>query len=85
MKSKDKIFIAIKDDRLPASIASDCFTVTTLLGSVAVGWLLDISALQWIGGLMWLVIFLIRTHALSEPKLTISQARKLLDDLEGQK
>lgn len=75
--------IAIKDDRLLKSIGRDLFSFVTLACMVGAGWMLDISALQWVGAILWFVWLIFRTsESYKKTVMTIPQAREFLDELE---
>ena len=76
--------IVIVDDRLWRSVARDTYTFGLLTAVTAVGYFLDISALSWIGGLMWIVVIIARSdQRVRNSTMTIKEARKLLDQLEA--
>jgi len=76
-------FIAIADDRLWKSVARDIASTMALISSVVVGVFIGSQALQWIGGLLWVVWTLSRLSNVSTGHLTIEEARKKLDELEA--
>lgn len=68
------------------SIVKDTYSSIVLLSYVAIGWFLDISVLQWIGALIWMIWVgtkLSGSHAKS--KCSIAEARRRLDELERKK
>lgn len=76
--------IIIRDDRMWKSIIQDVISAGSLLALVGVGLWLESSALQWIGGIiwmLWLVGWLVSLEKGS--KKTIKEAREYLDGLEG--
>jgi hypothetical protein len=82
MTEKTKM-IAIVDDRLWKSVLSDITTVSSLFFIVGMGLVLDSSALQWIGALMWIVWCIARmSKTTRESRMTIQQAREFIDALE---
>lgn len=65
------------------SWAKDSFTFLMLTGLVGVGWLLDSSALQWVGALMgFATICVVASGARARRTFDIAGARKRLDELE---
>lgn len=77
-------YIIVSDDRLWKSIARDTYSFVTLLSMVGIGWLIDSAALQWIGGMMWILFTLARvSKAATDRRMTISEAREYLDKLES--
>jgi hypothetical protein len=80
----EKRFFVVIDDRLWKSAARDLISCCSLLVAVAVGVVVDSSALQWIGGLMWVLWFFARTSRDVKNKTygTIAEARAALDELE---
>jgi hypothetical protein len=80
-------FIVIVDDRIWKSVASDTWTATVLGGLTMLGWWVGSGALQWIGGAM-AILWIFGRACLkmgADNKKTISEARRLLDDLEKTK
>lgn len=78
----DPIKLVIIDDRLPLSIARDLVSIGTLTAAVGLGVWLDSVALQWIAGILWILIVIGKGLKLKEDKYTIAQARTKLDELE---
>lgn len=76
--------IVIIDDRLWRSVAKDTYTFGLLTAVTAVGYFLGISALSWIGGLMWIVAIIARSsQQMKNAEMTIHEAREFLDKLEA--
>ena len=81
--SDEREYILVVDDRLWKSVSRDIVSIVTLFAMVGVGYVLGSVALQWIGGLIWILWIIARVDA-QRKKMTISQARKRLDELERQ-
>ena len=76
--------VIIIRENLAESIAKDCFTFLMLAGLVAVGWLLDSTALQWIGSLMGFSAVCVKASGARKRRtFDIAGARKRLDELES--
>lgn len=76
--------VVIIRENLAESIAKDCFTFLMLAGLVFVGWLLDSTALQWIGSLMGFAAVCVKASGAQKRRtFTIEGARKRLDELEA--
>jgi hypothetical protein len=75
--------IVIKEP-LIQSIARDLVSVGALIGAVGLGVYLDSQALQWIAGIVWLLILPLKAFSLMHnSKVTIEQARQKLDEIEA--
>ena len=76
--------ITIVDDRMWRSVARATYSYGMLLALTGVGYVLGITALTWIGGLLWiLLIFLRAQKSDTSDRLTIEQARRKLDEMDG--
>lgn len=76
--------VVIIRENLAESIAKDCFTFVMLTSLVFVGWLLDSTALQWIGALMgFATVCVVGSGARKRRTFDIPGARKRLDELES--
>jgi len=79
----DRKLIVIKDDRMWPSIVSDCFTFVMIASLTLLGWWAGSSALQWIGGLMAIMVVTSRAFGdFYKKQFTIETARLELDRLE---
>lgn len=75
--------IIISDDRLWKSIARDTYSGAVLLALVLLGWWIGSAALQWIGGIVWILFLFGRAaNTLQKYRFTITEARDELDRLE---
>lgn len=74
--------ITITDDRLWKSVVSDVFSFVTLMAMVGVGWFVDSSALQWIGGIIWCIWLMARLSQSKKKFMSVTLAREYLDKLE---
>ncbi|NOX41188.1 MAG: hypothetical protein GXP05_11960 [Alphaproteobacteria bacterium] len=77
--------LVIVDDRLWRSIARDTYTYGLLLALTGIGYVLGISALTWIRGIIWMIAIVSKVSGLHKGHVTISEAREYLDKLEGGK
>lgn len=76
--------VIIIRENLAESIAKDCFTFLMLTGLVFVGWLLESTALQWIGALMGFAAVCVKASGAQKRRtFDIAGARKLLDEMES--
>lgn len=76
--------VIIIRENLAESIAKDCFTFVMLTSLVFVGWLLDSTALQWIGSLMGFAAVCVKASGAQKRRtFTIEGARKRLDEMES--
>jgi hypothetical protein len=73
--------IIVVHESITESLVKDAYTCVALVASVGVGVYVDSQALQWIGGLLFML-----TVAMSATKqrYTIDGARKRLDELEAE-
>lgn len=75
--------IIISDDRLWKSIARDTYSGAVLLALVLLGWWIGSAALQWIGGIVWILFLFGRAaNTFQKYRFTITEARDELDRLE---
>lgn len=82
---EEKELIVIVDQRMWQSIASDAVSFGLLALAMFVGVALNSAALQWVGGIVWILhLFGMGARKLNT-RLTIEQARAKLDELEGKK
>lgn len=76
--------VIIIREGLAESIAKDSFTFLMLTGLVFVGWLLESTALQWIGALMGFAAVCVKASGAQKRRtFTIEGARKRLDEMEA--
>ncbi len=82
--SKEQETIVIIDDRLWRSIVRDTYSAATLLALTMTGRVLDIAALSWIGGLLWvLFIFSAAQRIFNNNRRTLAEAQEYLEQLEA--
>ena len=78
--------VVLVDDRLWKSVGRDVVSMVTLVAMVGVGVLLQSSALQWVGAIIWFLWIIGKAASVDKKhKMTIAQAREFLDKLEGGK
>ena len=82
MKNNEQIIMLV-DDRLFKSLLSDACTVISFVAMIGIGVLLESSAMQWVGALMWMMAVIGKAALISsKQRYTISEARSELDKLE---
>ena len=82
--SDDAKHIIINDDRLLKSIIRDTYTFAGLLACVGIGVWVSSTALQWTGGIMWvLAVISIAYRKANSNRKTIKDAKAYLDELEA--
>lgn len=75
--------ILLKESLLD-SIIRDLVTFLTGAGLTGLGWWIGSDAMQWFGGVLFMLSVVARTAGLaSTNRLTISEARKRLDEIEA--
>lgn len=74
--------ILVKRETAIESWKKDSSTLALGCAFVAIGVILDSAALQWMGAFVWFILVLSQANK-SVKRLTISEARKWLDDLEA--
>lgn len=83
MSFKDTKVIVLKEN-VWNSWARDFGTFLTFAGLISIGVYLESSALQWVGALIGFFVIACRSISFfNNHKLTISEARKVLDELEA--
>lgn len=78
--------IIILHETLWQSVVRDTYTFGALAAVVGLGVYLESAALQWIGGIIWMMWLLSRAARLAGDKssrLTVEEARRKLDDIEA--
>lgn len=65
------------------SVRKDLVSGAVLVASTGIGWALKITALEWVGALIF-IIFLVSHDFGGERRLTIHEARQMLDEIETQ-
>lgn len=78
----DTEVIVIRES-LGESIAKDVSSVAALTAAVSLGVWLESSAMQWIGGVLWIIAIVSRLlRLLKDNRMSIEEARAFLDELE---
>lgn len=76
--------VIIVRETLRESIAKDVFSVAALTAAVSLGVWLESSAMQWIGGVLWILVVVSRLlRLLKDNRMSIEEARAFLDKLEA--
>jgi hypothetical protein len=66
------------------TLLHDLASIATFVVMLGTGVYLDSTAMQWIGGFMWLLWFFgLATAIQNKSRMTIAQARKRLDELDA--
>lgn len=63
------------------SLLSDAGTFCLFVGLIGIGWLLDSSAMQWVGAFVGFVTILTTAKKLGQ-RMTVAEARRKLDEIE---
>ena len=80
----EKTEIIVVHESVLASYLKDIASVGSLTAAVGLGIWLDSSALQWVAGLLWIVIILtVSFKSTNDKRMTIADARKRLDEIEA--
>lgn len=75
--------VIIIRESLGESIAKDVASVAALTAAVSLGVWLESSAMQWIGGVLWIIAIVSRLlRLLKDKRMSIEDARAFLDELE---
>ena len=74
--------IIILRETLWQSILSDTYTIAMCFAMILPGVWLDSSAMQWVGGVLLLLILMNKASGTSK-RMTIEQARAKLDEIEA--
>lgn len=81
--SKSPEVIVIHESVL-ASYLKDIGSVGSLTAAVGLGIWLDSAALQWVAGLLWIVMILLASFkSTNDKRMTLADARKRLDEIEA--
>lgn len=80
--SDKKTEIMLVSETVSQSWLKDGSTAALFLCLCGTGWLLDSSALQWAGAFVGFTTLFMRSSG-KVPRLTIAEARKRLDEMEG--
>lgn len=75
--------VIIIRETLWESIQKDAFTIGGLIGAILIGWWLDSSALQWIAGLMLIVLVTARATNEYNNQYTVEEAIDKLKRMQG--
>lgn len=85
MSIKETKVIILKEN-VWNSWARDFGTFLTFTGLIFIGVYLESSALQWVGAIIGFFVIACRSISyFNNQKLTVSEARKVLDELEASK
>ncbi len=83
MSFKDTKVIVLKEN-IWNSWARDFGTFLTFTGLISIGVFLESSVLQWVGAIIGFFAIACRSIAFfNKQKVTVAQARKILDELEA--
>jgi len=82
MSETKEVRIWIWQETMWESIVTDTYTIGSLIASVLVGWFIGSAALEWISGILIILMIVNRASGQGFRKLTIDEARKKIDDLE---
>lgn len=84
MSTKDTKVIIIRE-AVWKSWARDLGTFLTFFGLIYIGIFLDSGAMQWVGAILGFIVIACRSLSFfNNQKVSIAEARKLLDDLADQ-
>lgn len=64
------------------SLVSDFGTFVMFVALIGIGWALDSAAMQWVGAICGFIT-IVAQSANKDKKMTIADARKKLDEIEG--
>lgn len=71
-------------ESLRESVMKDISSVAALTGAVSLGVYLESSAMQWIGGILWMLVVTSRLlRFVKDNRMSIEEARAFLDKLEA--
>lgn len=80
----EKTEIIVVHESVLASYLKDIASVGSLTAAVGLGIWLDSAALQWVAGLLWIVMILTASFKTTNDKrMTVVDARKRLDEIEA--
>ena len=83
MADSREVIVVVKN--WPDTILHDLASVATFVVMIGTGVYLESTAMQWIGGLMWLLwVVSFASIVAKKGRMTIAQARKRLDELEAE-
>lgn len=74
--------IIILHESVAQSWARDASSLVMAVAMIGIGVWLESSAMQWIGGIVWLLVLMSKASGVAK-KMTIGQARQKLDEIEG--
>jgi hypothetical protein len=76
--------IIVVHESVLASYLKDLASVGSLMAAVGLGIWLDSAALQWVAGLLWIVMILLASFkSTNDKRMTLADARKRLDEIEA--
>lgn len=74
--------IIIHDDRFWLSVGRDVFSAGMLIALISVGVAVNSSALQWLGGIVWMMWLFARAQG-RRHFMTVAEARTRLDEIDA--
>ena len=76
--------VIVVHESVLASYLKDIASVGSLTAAVGLGIWLDSAALQWVAGLLWIVMILSASFkSTNDKRMTVADARKRLDEIEA--
>lgn len=82
MTDKTKAQVIILHESVAQSWARDASSFVMAMGMMGVGVWLGSSAMQWIGGLLWLLALATKASSMAK-RMTVAEARQRLDEIDG--
>lgn len=84
MSTKDTKIIILRE-AVWKSWARDLGTFLTFAGLISIGVFLDSAAMQWVGAILGFIVIACRSLAFfNNQKVSVADARKLLDEMDEQ-
>jgi hypothetical protein len=66
------------------SVLKDAVSIAALSAAIGLGVVLNSPAMQWVAGIIWLVLVLsLSARAFKDNRMTVAKARKRLDEIEA--
>ena len=76
--------VIILHETVAHSIAKDVISIAALTAGVALGVYMQSAAMQWVAGVLWVLMILSAAFRKGEDRrMTIAAARKRLDEIEA--
>lgn len=67
------------------SLVSNASTLVTFVGMIGIGVYFDSTAMQWVGGIVFMLSLFGRASTISgKNRMTVAKARKRLDEIEAE-